>query len=104
MNNEEKKVIIHLITEGEKSPASLYPIRYVDESRWVDDDTYYVWVSYLWIGEFIEKLVRIVGGVFDEDGITGIVQEDGIVINLCDICGKKAVEEMFPKEGNEVLG
>ncbi len=75
----------------------------VDELGWVNDNEFYVWVSYLWVTEFMAQMRKIFGyGLFDEGGFIAHMREDGICFDL-----KAAVddyvdlESLFPKEKYE---
>lgn len=74
-------------------------ISYVSEFGWVNDTEFLVWVSYLWLKEFIDRLREIFGhGLFDEGGFDAKMQDDGICFDLCEAVGYSVdVEEVFPK-------
>lgn len=67
-----------LVTEDNEYETAL-----VEEIRWISDDELLVWVSYLWIREFIESMKSIFGDyIFDDGGFNGNFQESGVCINL----------------------
>lgn len=76
-------------------------VSYVDEFGWVSDKEFCVWVSWLWIKEFMERLQQIFGnGIFCEGGFIANVQEDCLCIDLCESVDGYGVdfEKVFPKE------
>lgn len=75
-------------------------VSYVSEFGWINDKKFIVWVDYLWIKEFIEKLEQIFGcGIFDEGGFDGNIQSYGIAFDLCEAVGCcMDIEEVFPKD------
>ena len=88
MENNELR-LYKLLTEND----------YVSEMGWVSDTEFYVWVSHVWIHDFIKKLKDIFGsGIFCDD-IQAHIQEYTICFNLCDIADGNGVdlETVFPK-------
>ncbi|WP_039233371.1 hypothetical protein [Clostridium novyi] len=78
---EELELYKLLVTEDNEHKTAL-----ADELGWISDDEFLVWVSYLWIKEFIESLKKIFGeGIFDDGIFNGNFQSDGICINLEEI-------------------
>ena len=76
-------------------------VSYVDESGWVRDTGFCVWVNDNWWGEFISELTEIFGSsLFDEGGIDAKIQEDCIFINLSEALDGYDIdlECAFPKE------
>ena len=73
---------------------------HIDEFGWINDNKFCVWVSHLWLHEFIEGLKEIFGyGLFDEGGIEVNMQIDCTCIDLCDLLGGYLdIETVFPKE------
>lgn len=75
-----------------------------EEVRWEleeSDKQLLVWVSYLWVKEFMESLKEIFGvGVFDDYGFKGVFQHDGICLDLEEILEGYGLdlEEVFPIE------
>ncbi len=71
-----------------------------DEIGWINNTSFCVWVSYLWIKEFLEELEEIFGyGIFDDGGFTANIQSDYVCIDLCEAIGSYLdLEEVFPKE------
>lgn len=75
-------------------------ISYVDEFGWVSDTAFYVWISIVWLEEFVKRLNDIFGySLFDEGGIEARIGGDYACINLKDIAAPYGVdlEEVFPK-------
>lgn len=67
-----------LVTEDNKYETAL-----AEEIRWVSDDELLVWISYLWIEEFMESMKKLLGScLFDDGGFNGNFQEDGVCIDL----------------------
>lgn len=80
MNENEFKLYKLLATEDNE-----YEIVLVDELGWVNNE-FLVWVSYLWIKEFIESLKEIFGdSLTDDGGFDGNFQSDGVCLNLEEI-------------------
>lgn len=72
---------------------------FVDELGWISDTEFCVWVSYLYLKEFMEQLTKIFGnGIFDDGGFDANMQEDGVCIDLCVLCDCTYIETIFPKE------
>ena len=84
-----------LLTETDEDNFS-----YVQEMGWVTDKEFCVWVSYLWIDDFVKELKNIFGyGVFDEGGFDARMQYDCICIDMCVAVGDYLdLEEVFPKD------
>lgn len=84
-----------LIMEGDKNG---FP--YVDEFGWISTGEFCVWVSYLWLNDFMNDLKDIFGnGMFDDGGFDANMQEDGVCIDLSEAIGDYLdIEEVFPKE------
>lgn len=73
---------------------------YISELGWVNDTQFCVWVNYLVLDEFIERLKNLLGnGIFDDGGFNGNLQTDCVCIDLCKIvnCDMR-VEYVFPKD------
>lgn len=77
-----------------------YETQLVDEMGWVSDKEFLVWVSYLWLKEFIEQMTKIFGyGLFDDGGFTSHMQTDGICFDLTEAVGDYMdIESLFPKD------
>ena len=75
-------------------------LSYVSEFGWVSNTEFFVWVSYLYLEEFMEGLTEIFGdGIFDEGGFDANMQEDGICFDLEEaVGGYLDLEEVFPKD------
>lgn len=73
---------------------------FVDELGWISDMEFCVWVSYLYLKEFMEHLTEIFGnGIFDDGGFNANMQEGCVCIDLCEaIGGCIDVETVFPKD------
>lgn len=74
-------------------------LSYIDEMGWVDD-MFLVWVSYIWLSDFIEGLKGIFGyGLFDDGGFNANMQSDGVCIDLCEALGSYiSIENVFSKD------
>lgn len=72
----------------------------VDELGWISDTEFCVWVSYLYLNEFVEYLTKIFGyGIFDDGGFNANMQTNGVCIDLCEAVGCCIdVETVFPKD------
>lgn len=72
---------------------------FVDELGWISDTEFCVWVSYLYLKEFMEKLTKIFGnGIFDDGGFDANMQESCVCIDLCEAVGSCIdIEIVFPK-------
>lgn len=67
-----------LVTEDNEHETAL-----AEEIRWISDDELLIWVSYLWIREFMESMKKMFGyGMFDDGGFDGNFQSDGVCIDL----------------------
>ena len=77
-----------------------YPECLVEESRWIGDKKFCVWVSWFFIEDFIKELLRIFGyAIFDDGGFNVNIQADSVCIDLCEAVGHCIdLEEVFPKE------
>lgn len=73
---------------------------YVDEFGWISTGEFCVWVSYLWLNDFMVDLKNIFGnGMFDDGGFGANMQENGVCIDLSEAIGNCLdIEEVFPKE------
>lgn len=84
-----------LMTEDNRYETAL-----ADELGWSSKDEFLVWVSYVWINEFVAALKTIFGeNLFDDGGFDGNFQSSGVCIDL-----KKALDgydieltDIFPK-------
>lgn len=77
--------------------------QYVEEFGWISAGKFCVWVSYLWLNDFMIDLKRIFGNyIFDDGGSDANMQQDGVCINLCEALGNyfsiDDIEEVFLKE------
>lgn len=69
----------------------------VDELGWINDKEFYVWISYIWISEFLVELKDIFG--FDNEEATVNMQHDYICIELNELLGGYVeIEDVFPKD------
>lgn len=65
-----------------------YSDYFVDELGWINDTEFCVWVSYLYLKEFMEQLTKIFGdGIFDDGGFDANMQSDWACIDLCEAIG-----------------
>lgn len=72
-----------LVTEDNEHETAL-----ADELGWVSDDSFLVWVSYLWIKEFMESLKEMFGeSLFDDGSFDGNFQSNGVCLDLEEILG-----------------
>ena len=96
MSDELK--LYKLLTEPNEDDFS-----YIQEMGWVSNDEFCVWISYVWIDDFVRDLRDIFGyGVFDEGGFDARMQEYCICIDLCVALGCYLdLEEIFPKDRYE---
>lgn len=80
-----------------------YGICIVDELGWISDNEFCVWVSYLYLKEFMNKLKELFGyGIFDDGGFDANIQADCVCIDLCEAIGNFIdIEEVFPKDKYE---
>lgn len=79
-------------------------ISYVDEFGWVNEKQFCVWISYVWIKEFIDGLKEIFGyGLFDDGTFNGNMQSFCICIDLCAALDGYDIdlERIFPKDKYE---
>lgn len=77
-----------------------YNSHMVEELGWISDDEFCVWVPYLFLMEFIEKLTSIFSkNIFDDGGFDANMQSSGVCIDLNNAIGCYIdLEEIFPKE------
>jgi len=77
-----------------------YKSQFVDEMGWINDKQFCVWVPYLWLREFMERMISIFGyGLFDDGGFEANVQGDGLCIDLCEALESYLeIEDVFPKD------
>lgn len=80
-----------------------YGICIVDELGWISDNEFCVWISYLYLKEFMNKLKELFGyGIFDDGGFDANIQADCVCIDLCEAIGNFIdIEEVFPKDKYE---
>lgn len=94
---EELELYKLLVTEDNEHKTAL-----ADELGWVSNNEFLVWISYLWIKEFIESLKKIFGeSLFDDEVFNGNFQSDGICINLNEILEGYDIDlkKLFPLDG-----
>ena len=77
-----------------------YGTALASEIRWQSDDSLLVWISYLWIEEFMDELVKLFGTeIFDYGGFDGNFQNEYVCIDLKKVIGFAVdLEEIFPKD------
>lgn len=95
-NNDELELYKLLATEDNEYETVL-----VEELGWVSGDEFLVWVSYLWIKEFIELLEEMFGNsLFDDGGFNGNFKSDGVCINLKEMLEGYGIDlkKMFPMD------
>lgn len=73
---------------------------YVSEFGWVNDTQFFVWVDYLCLKEFIDKLVEIFeDGIFEDASFNAVMLAHTVCIDLADVLGDYIdIEEVFVKE------
>lgn len=71
---------------------------YVESAGW-SENSFLVYVEYLWIDIFIEKMINIFStSIFDEGRAKATLLEYGICFDLCELVGYFIeLEEVFPK-------
>ena len=75
-------------------------ISYVDEFGWTSDTEFSVWISIMWLSDFIAKIKDIFRiNAFDDGGLDATLGYDYVRINLVDIAEMYDVnlENVFPK-------
>lgn len=88
-----------LVTEDNEHKTAL-----ADKLGWVSDDKFYVWVSYVWLKEFIDSLKKMFGeSLFDDGGFDGKFQDYGVCLDLEEILGGYDIDlkEIFPPDKYE---
>lgn len=72
----------------------------VDELGWINDNEFCVWVSYLYLKDFMDSLKVLLGyEIFDDGGFNANMQGDCVCIDLCEAIGSFVdIEEVFPKD------
>ena len=57
-----------------------------------------VWVRYIWLDDFVEKIKEIFGtGMFEDGGVSAVMLDDCICINLEDLVESYLdVKDVFP--------
>lgn len=97
MENKDLELYKLLFTED-----NVYKTSLVQEIRWElyeDRKELLVWVSYLWVNEFMESLKDIFGeSVFRDYGFEGLFQSNCICLDLYEILENYEIdlEEIFP--------
>lgn len=73
---------------------------YVSEFGWVNDTQFLIWVDYLWLKEFIDKMIEIFGdAIFNDGNFNAIMLSRTVCIDLADVLDEFVdIEEVFPKE------
>lgn len=87
MNEEEMKLLKNICTYE------------CNECRWIDENRFCVWINYELVGNFVEKLKRIM--YFDSylSVLDAQIQEYGVCIELtARLFDKDELEEIFPKD------
>jgi len=72
---------------------------YVNEMGWVSNTEFLVWVSYVWIHDFMKDLKNIFGIELFAEDIMAHLQAYGICFNLCEAVDGYGVdlEKVFPR-------
>lgn len=92
----ELKLYKLLVTDDNEYATPL-----VDEIRWVSEDELLIWVSYIWIKEFMDSLRAMFGYyIFDDGGFDGNFQENGICIDLIKVLDGYGIDfkSIFPPD------
>lgn len=70
----------------------------VDEMGWVSNAEFCVWISYPNVKAFVDQFIHIFGESTLEDGVSAILQEDGICLNLVEAVDCNVdIAAVFPK-------
>ncbi len=73
-------------------------IQYVYEFGWVSNTEFFVWVSYVWLSDFIERMEEIFGSNVFSDGLEARMLSNCICFDLCEVAEQYGMdlEEVFP--------
>lgn len=95
VQNQELELYKLIVTPKETNTD----VSYVQEFGWVSDSEFLVWVNYVWLKEFIDRLSNIFGReIFDDGGFNGNMQCDCVCIDLCEVTDDSIIEDVFPKD------
>ncbi len=74
-------------------------IRYVREMGW-ENSEFLVWISYVWLKDFMDRFKQIFGAdIFAEGSFGGVFLEDCVCFDLCEAVGYAVdLENIFPKD------
>lgn len=77
----------------------------VEEFGWVKDE-FCVWIRHSALDEFIKYFIREFGYCgLDDGGVDVRLQDEYIVINLCELLGDDVdIESVFPKKNMHIKG
>ena len=67
---------------------------FIEDARWIDDDSFIVWIYYFNLDDFIERIKTDFGCYpFDEGGFDDVVMFDNMIaINLCTLLQGYTIE------------
>lgn len=73
-------------------------IQYVYEMGWVSNTEFFVWVSYVWLSDFIKGMEKIFGSNVFSEGLEARMLSNCICFDLCEIAEWYGfnLEEIFP--------
>ena len=93
MTDEQK--IFDIVTK----PVKGEDYRLVDSYRW-SDGNFYIWISTLFLEDFIDEIINIFGAdVFDDGGCNANVQIGYVCFDLEDLLGGYIdIEEVFAED------
>lgn len=107
---EAMKMIVEYESAKDRLDIELYKLCCADDNKyktcivnefgWVNDKDFYVWVSYLYLGEFTAILKSLFGNIlFDNGCFNANIQPQGVCIDLSEMLGDCLdLETIFPKD------
>jgi hypothetical protein len=93
MTDEQK--LFNLITK----PHEEYNFNIVEEYKW-SVDSFYIWIPYLFVDNFVDEIINIFGeDVFDDGGCDANMQRGYLCIDLEDLLGGYVdIKEVFAED------